>query len=108
MDSMMIENSANLPPLFSLLQNYPQVKSITCGHIHQELERHKDNKIILGTPSTCFQFKPNCSQYTLDKKDPAYRLIELQYNGKIKSQIYRVPLKNQMANYRSADFSPPR
>jgi Icc protein len=89
MDTMMIKNSAEL---FSLLQNYPQVKAITCGHIHQELEILKNNQIIFGTPSTCFQFKPNSVQYAVDNSKPGYRLMELHSNGQITSKVHRVPL----------------
>jgi Icc protein len=88
MDKMMIENGE---ALFSLLKNYPQVKAIICGHIHQELEVHKNNTMILGTPSTCFQFKPLCTEYTLDSRHPGYRVLKLFPNGLIKSNVYRLP-----------------
>ncbi len=88
MDTMEIENSDEL---FTLLRDYPQVKTIICGHIHQDLEIEKEGKLILGTPSTCFQFKPLCKDYTLDDKEPGYRILELFPKGNFKSQIYRVP-----------------
>ena len=89
MDGMMIENSDEL---FSLLNNYPQVKAIICGHIHQELEIQKNNILILGAPSTCFQFKPLCTEYTLDEQQPGYRVLQLSPNGSIKSKVYRLSL----------------
>ena len=89
MDGMMIENSDKL---FSLLKNYPHVKTIICGHIHQELEIQKNNTFILGTPSTCFQFKPLCTEYTLDSQQPGYRVLQLFPNGSVKSNVYRLPL----------------
>lgn len=90
MDSMMIENSTDF---FSLLKNHPQVKVITCGHIHQELETRKEKKIILGTPSTCFQFKPKSEQYAVDNSAPGYRLIKLHTNGELTSEVHRLPLE---------------
>ncbi|MFW5444156.1 MAG: 3',5'-cyclic-AMP phosphodiesterase [Methylococcaceae bacterium] len=90
MDTMMIENSDEL---FSILKQYSQVKAITCGHIHQELNTKKDNKLILGMPSTCFQFKPNCTDYTIDKLKPAYRTFSLHADGKINTQVHRVPFE---------------
>ena len=89
MDSMIIENSNDL---FSLLKNYPHVKTIICGHIHQELEIQKNNIQIFGTPSTCFQFKPLCTEYTLDSHQPGYRVLQLFPNGSVKSNVYRLPL----------------
>lgn len=88
MDTMLIENSDEL---FSLLENYPQVKVMICGHIHQQLEIEKQDIAILGTPSTCFQFTPQKKDYSVDITDPGYRLIELYPNGRINSKIYYVP-----------------
>lgn len=87
MDTMLIENSDEF---FFLLNRFPQVKAITFGHIHQQLETLKDNKLILGTPSTCFQFKPKCDNYTLDDKAPGYRIFLLYPNAKIETSIYRL------------------
>ena len=89
MDTMIIENSDEL---FLLLQNHPQVKAITCGHIHQKLEVQKEGKLILGMPSSCFQFKPKNKEYAIDNKKPGYRTLKLFPNGLIESKIYRVPL----------------
>lgn len=88
LDTMMIENSDEL---FLLLSQYPQVKAITCGHIHQKQELIKDNILILGTPSTCFQFKPNQADYELDDKTPGYRVLQLHPNGTINSEVYHLP-----------------
>lgn len=85
LDTMMIENR---DALFLAIDKYPQVKIITCGHIHQELEITKNNALILGTPSTCFQFKPNCADYALDDKNPGYRVFQLYPNGKFDSEVF--------------------
>lgn len=87
MDKMIIENNKQL---FSILKNHPQVKGIVCGHIHQQLEITKNNILILGTPSTCFQFKPNCSEYTVDNEPAGYRIIKLFCDGNIQSKVYLV------------------
>lgn len=87
MDTMIIDNSHEL---FSLLKKHPQVKAISCGHIHQEMEHIKDNKLILGTPSTCFQFKPLSAEYALDHTKPGYRVFSLHANGIVDSKIYRI------------------
>lgn len=89
MDKMIIENSEKL---FSLLSDYPKVKAITCGHIHQQLDTKKDTKLIFGTPSTCFQYKPYSAEYALDDKEPGYRVFWLYPDGAIKSKIVRLPL----------------
>ncbi|MCK4841871.1 MAG: 3',5'-cyclic-AMP phosphodiesterase [Methylococcales bacterium] len=85
MDTMMIENS---DALFSLLEAHPQVKAISCGHIHQEMNIQRNNIMVLGTPSTCFQFKPKCSDYTLDDTPPGYRIFKLYPDGHLESTVH--------------------
>jgi len=88
MDTMMIENSDEL---FLRLKGRTQVKAITCGHIHQEMEGKEQDKIILGTPSTCFQFKPFSDEYELDNRKPGYRIFLLHSNGQFESAVHRLP-----------------
>jgi Icc protein len=85
LDTMVIENGG---AFFSVMEQYPQIKAITCGHIHQELETTKNNILILGTPSTCFQFKPHCTNYALDDKHSGYRIFQLFPDGKIITNVY--------------------
>lgn len=87
-DKMIIENSDEL---FRRIHQHPQVKVINCGHIHQELEKNEGKQLILGSPSTCFQFKPQCTEYTLDEKNPGYRILGLYSNGDVRSEVYRLP-----------------
>ena len=84
LDTMMIENRE---ALFLVVDKYPQVKAITFGHIHQKLESKINHIQILGTPSTCFQFKPDCIDYALDDKTPGYRYFQLYPDGLINTKI---------------------
>ena len=90
MDGMMIENNEDL---FEVLKNHPQVKAIVCGHIHQVFNTLKENILVFGVPSTCFQFAPNATQFTLDDKDPGYRILKLYSDGMIESNVYRCSLQ---------------
>jgi len=87
MDTMTIENSDQL---FSIIKKHSQVKAICYGHIHQETEEVIDNTLILGTPSTCFQFKPLSIDYALDSNKPGYRILSLHNNGLIESTVCRL------------------
>jgi Icc protein len=93
MDTMMIENSGEF---LAVVQRYPQVKAIVNGHIHQIMDREMGGVRILGTPSTCFQFKPHSLKFTLDEAAPAYRHLQLYADGRVKSQVNRIaePLTN--------------
>lgn len=89
LDTMIITNSDDF---FNCLANYPQVKAITTGHIHQFLETQVHGITVLGVPSTCFQFKPNCKGFTLDSIAPGYRVLQLYPDGKITTQVQRLPV----------------
>ena len=88
MDTLMIENNAEL---FSLIGKHPNVKAITCGHIHQTMDMTTDSVRIMGTPSTCFQFKPGSTVFSVDDSAPGYRIIQLYPGGRIESEIQRLP-----------------
>jgi len=87
MDTMMIENSQEL---WAIIKQYPQPKAITTGHIHQVMDITTGGVRVLGTPSTCFQFKPDSKIFSLDSSAPGYRLIKLYADGRIESGITRL------------------
>lgn len=87
MDTMMIENSHEL---WAIVHQYSQVKAITTGHIHQTMDTANGSVRVLGTPSTCFQFKPASKTFSLDTAAPGYRLIKLHTDGRIESGITRL------------------
>ncbi len=87
MDTMMIDNSGEL---ISTVMEYPAVKAIVCGHIHQEMDKPEGSIRVLGAPSTCFQFKPESSVFSLDDEPPGYRLIEVYADGRLESKITRI------------------
>jgi len=92
LDKMRITNSQEF---LTLLQQYPQVKAIIHGHIHQQFEATSHNIKIFGTPSSCFQFKPNSQQFAIDNTPAGYRFIKLYSDGKIESQVQRLLTQNQ-------------
>ena len=88
MDSMKIENPDKVR---SLVKNYPNIKCISCGHVHQEFSGRLEGTRFFSTPSTCYQFKPRAESFALDEKmSPGYRTFELQDDGVFKSEIVRV------------------
>ena len=67
----------NAGALDHILSNYPRVKHLLCGHIHQELDLDWNGRRMMATPSTCVQFKPHCANFTLDTVSPGWRWLEL-------------------------------
>ncbi len=88
MDTMMIENSHEF---LELVQRYPQVKVITTGHIHQELDVQTSGFRILGNPSTFFQFTPFSPDFSLDETAPGYRQFLLYPDGSLSTEVKRLP-----------------
>ena len=88
MDTMIIENSQEL---WAVINKHPQVKAITTGHIHQVMDISEASVRVLGAPSTCFQFKPESKIFALDATAPGYRLIRLYADGRLESDIIRLP-----------------
>ncbi len=74
----------------ALIDQYPHVRAVVYGHIHQELDFVRNNVRYFCTPSTCIQFKPQVEDFTLDSVNPAYRWFDLLPDGEIRSAIERV------------------
>ncbi|MGR9051317.1 MAG: 3',5'-cyclic-AMP phosphodiesterase [Gammaproteobacteria bacterium] len=88
LDTMII---ANHPKFFDIIRRFPQIKAITTGHIHQEMDLIQGTVRILTTPSTCFQFLPKSHKFALDTAMPGYRVLELFPNGDLFTHVRRLP-----------------
>jgi Icc protein len=99
MDTMTIENHQEF---LLIVEQHPQVKAITTGHIHQLMDTTVASIRVLGTPSTCFQFAPKSEKFGIDSNTPGYRVIHLYADGRIESDITRLsePLAGLQTNTR--------
>jgi len=77
----------NRQQFFDVIDNYSQVRGILWGHIHQAFEMQQNGKLLLGTPSTCTQFAPHSTQFTVDSSPPAYRSLSLYPDGEIITEL---------------------
>jgi len=80
----------NSQALWQIIQQHHNVRGLLCGHIHQALDIMHKGIRILGTPSTCVQFKPLQSSFTMDNRSPGYRTLTLMPDGNIQSLVKRV------------------
>ena len=85
MDAMALENSE---ALFRALDRHDNVRGIIWGHIHQEFSMTRNGVMLLGSPSTCIQFRPHSKQAGVDSKPPAYRTLTLAGNGAIRTRVH--------------------
>lgn len=81
----------NADELLNILAQHSSVRGVVHGHIHQTLDYEEDGVRFLCTPSTCIQFKPGVTDFTLDEQAPAYRWLELLDDGQIETGVERVP-----------------
>lgn len=87
LDTMQIENSDEF---LNIVARYPNVKVITNGHIHQEMDEKWGDISVFGTPSTCFQFSLNSTHFKMDRLPPGYRIIDLYDDGTVKTCVHRI------------------
>jgi len=87
MDHIDLKNRGSF---WSVVDRYPQVRTVICGHIHQAFDAMHGNVRILGAPSTCVQFVPQQDHFCLDSCSPGYRWLDLMPDGTIRTGIERV------------------
>ncbi|MEJ2310149.1 MAG: phosphodiesterase [Gammaproteobacteria bacterium] len=78
---------ANAHELFAITDRYPQVKGMVFGHIHQQFEASRRNVRMIGSPSTCIQFRPGTDAFEVDLLPPAYRWFELRQDGSFETGV---------------------
>ncbi|WP_448176224.1 3',5'-cyclic-AMP phosphodiesterase [Morganella morganii] len=89
LDQHSLRNSHMLAEVLTCYQN---IEGILCGHIHQDLDVMWNGIRMLATPSTCVQFKPHCTNFTLDTAAPGWRYLELTTgdNPSLTTQLFRL------------------
>jgi Icc protein len=80
----------NWDSFWAVIDRFPQVRGVICGHIHQQFDAMRGSVRILGTPSTCVQFVPGQDVFCLDDKSPGYRWLELMPDGSIRTGVERI------------------
>ena len=85
MDRMALKNGE---ALFQVLDRHNNVRGIIWGHIHQEFTTTRNGVLLLGSPSTCIQFRPRSEEAGVDSKPPAYRTLTLTETGQIQTRVH--------------------
>lgn len=88
LDEHILKNSNELE---KIVKKFPSIKGLGWGHIHQQQDHVWHNCHAFSTPSTCFQFKPNCYEFQLSNDEaPGWREITLNEDGTIESSVFRI------------------
>jgi Icc protein len=72
------------------IEQFPQVRAVLAGHVHQHFDRQRGSVRVLTTPSTCVQFAPDSSDFRVDIVAPGYRWLDLHADGRIDTDVERV------------------
>ncbi|GAV19276.1 Icc protein [Mariprofundus micogutta] len=87
MDSIGLRNRDEL---WEVVDKFPHVKALLCGHIHQLFDTVHHHVRVLGSPSTCIQFTPKRYDFGMDDISPGYRWLKLESDGKLETGVERV------------------
>lgn len=80
----------NRDEFLALIDQYPNVRGVIWGHVHQEMDIKRNRVRMMSTPSTCVQFKPNSKDFSVDDLAPGYRWLRCFDNGEIETGVSRV------------------
>lgn len=86
LDEQMVSDA---PRFFEVIDRYPGVRGVLWGHVHQELEQLRGDKLLMCSPSTCVQFLPRQQDFAVDIAPPGYRWLELAPDGTIRTGVSR-------------------
>ncbi len=76
--------------LWQTLTGFPAVKTVICGHVHQEQHLVKDQLSLLTTPATSIQFASDINEFQIADLAPGYRWLNLMPDGHVESRVYRL------------------
>lgn len=76
--------------LIEMAAQHTNIRGLLFGHVHQQFDDSCRHARIMGTPSTCIQFKPDCDNFMLDNVSPGYRWLQLNEDGSIETGVERV------------------
>lgn len=84
MDRYILENADDL---FSLICDYPQVRLIVHGHVHQVFEKTINTVTVMSAPATCYQITPKQANCVVEHTQPGFRLLQLSNAGQWHSKL---------------------
>jgi Icc protein len=75
------------PAFLAVIDRHPNVRAVAWGHAHQSLDLYRGPVRLMCTPATCMQFKPRDPGFVVDDRPPGYRVIDLQEDGGVASEV---------------------
>lgn len=85
-----VQRVGNTDEFWTLVAEFPQVRAVLCGHVHQPSDRQLHGVRALTTPSTAWQFAAGSADFRVDTLAPGYRWLHLHADGRIDTGVERV------------------
>jgi Icc protein len=79
----------NADEFWKIVYEFPRLKNVLFGHVHQEFEKVFNGIHCYSTPSTCFQFMRNQDRFGLENLPPGFRWINLHDDGRLETAVVR-------------------
>lgn len=90
LDEHRIDNGEDLLAVLAGAETGRGARAYAFGHIHQPFQGHDRAVDLLGTPSTCFQFRGQSPTFAIDAAKPGYRWLTLAPDGSVATEVRRV------------------
>lgn len=88
LDAIGLDNAGDF---WRLVEPRRQVRAVLFGHAHQAFDGRRGPVRVLGTPSTCAQFRPHAVEFALDARPPGYRMLTLHADGGLDTAVHYLP-----------------
>lgn len=88
LDAIGLDNTGDF---WDIVERHHQVRAVLFGHAHQAFDAFRGSVRLLGTPSTCVQFRPRSDDFALDTLPPGYRTLTLHEDGQVETAVHYCP-----------------
>ncbi|PMK67070.1 hypothetical protein BCT93_22780 [Vibrio lentus] len=69
------------------LRDYPTIRAVITGHIHQTFSAIQEGVAFYGSPSTCVQFVQGREKAEVAELGPGYRELVFRADGEVDTQV---------------------
>ncbi|GAB1623073.1 3',5'-cyclic-AMP phosphodiesterase [Agarivorans albus] len=97
-------NLKNADEFFGVIADFPNVRGVIFGHVHQNYEFQFDGIAFIATPSTCIQFLPLSANFALDHQQPGWRYLQLTAEGRIATRLRRLSERSFLPDPKSKGY----
>ncbi|GGB05555.1 3',5'-cyclic-AMP phosphodiesterase [Agarivorans gilvus] len=97
-------NLKNASQFFEVIADFPNVRGVVFGHVHQNYEFQFDGVAFIATPSTCIQFLPLSANFALDHQQPGWRYLQLTPEGRIATRLRRLSERSFLPDPKSKGY----